>query len=78
MRWLELLGYETFRTAGSHGVCDVIAVNHIGCIFIQVKFNCDPTPTEIEQFKLFATPQYSQKCIYRWDKRKREPRVTIL
>jgi Holliday junction resolvase len=41
MRILEAAGYETARTAGSHGLFDVIAINHLGVRLIQLKRSKD-------------------------------------
>lgn len=37
MKDLEKVGYECLRTAGSHGLFDVIAIGPIGVRFIQIK-----------------------------------------
>lgn len=48
MRILENCGYECIRSAGSHGMFDVIAWNKSGVRFIQIKLDCKPTLAELE------------------------------
>lgn len=78
MRYLEAAGYETFRTAGSHGVFDVGGMSISNLVLVQVKFNCNPTVSEIEQFRLYSAPPGTVKLIHRWKKGAREPLVTTV
>lgn len=77
-RLLEASGYETARTAGSHGPWDVAGFSSGGVVLVQVKFNCKPTLAEIEQFKLYPCPKGTTKLIHQWRKGARAPIVTVL
>lgn len=46
MKLFENTGFYVFRTAGSHGIADVIAVNADEVIFIQCKYGVKPTKDE--------------------------------
>lgn len=78
MRWLEKQGYTCFRTAGSHGECDVIALSPQIIQLVQVKFNCAPTPAEVEQFELLAAPRNTVKVVHVWRKGARHPELHSL
>lgn len=77
-RALEAAGYETARTAGSHGPWDVAGFSAGGVVLVQVKFNCKPTPAEIEQFQMYPVPPGTTKLVHQWRKGARAPIVTIL
>ncbi len=52
---LKKAGYQCLRTAGSHGMWDVIAIGPSNIRLIQVKLNRTPTPAErraIEEFRV--------------------------
>lgn len=78
MRVLAAAGHEVSRTAGSHGPFDVLGISANGLILVQVKFNCRPTPAELEQFKLLPVPPNCQKLIHIWKYRARDPQVIAL
>lgn len=73
MRLLEAAGYQTARTAGSHGLFDIIAWNEVGFIFVQVKSNKDASPAEREALKLAVVPPNASKLIHRWIPRAKFP-----
>lgn len=78
MRWLEKQGFRAYRTAGSHGEFDVVAISSIYLLLVQVKFNCVLTPGEREQFELLPCPPHTIKVIHIWYKGKREPDTEYL
>lgn len=51
MAILEALGYQCLRTAGSHGMWDVVAIGRDDIRLIQVKLNCKPTPDELKAIR---------------------------
>lgn len=69
-RWtvnaLELVGYEARRTAASHGLFDVVAVNQDAVRLIQVCRGRDKYPCELETFELLAVPPNVSKEVWRW------------
>lgn len=73
MRWLEKQGYTTFRSAGSHGLWDVIAYNEYNYLLVQVKYECEPTPAEVEQMILEPAPGNTAKVVHIWKKNARGP-----
>ena len=75
MRLLETAGYETVRTAGSHGPWDVAGFAAENIILVQVKFNCLPTPTDIETFRAYPVPRSVMKIFHIWEKGKGVPKV---
>lgn len=78
-RVLEAAGYETVRTAGSHGVADVIAWNGIAVRFIQVKRGVGRmSPAEREAFLAVPVPACATREYWRWPARSREPIIEVL
>jgi hypothetical protein len=75
MRLLEAVGYECFRTAGSHSPFDVIAISKQGIILAQVKTNGWPSPADMETMRDFPAPDNVTKLAYRWNKGVRLPLV---
>lgn len=77
MQYLEALGYYCIRSAGSHGLFDVIALPARGgpVLAIQVKSNSWPRPLEREQIAELETGPVVQKELWRWDDYAKEPRV---
>lgn len=65
---LEKAGYTAFRTAGSHGVFDVIAINPLGTRFIQVKREKKPASydNDIEAVQGVALPPHSTAELWVW------------
>jgi len=61
---LREAGYTATRSAGSHGIYDVIAWNEHEVKFIQVKFNCYPTKSEIELFLGDKIPNNTTKEVW--------------
>jgi len=53
MQDLEGAGYQCLRTAGSHGMWDVIAIGPHDIRLIQVKLNCKPSPAELQAIRAF-------------------------
>lgn len=75
IRYLERLGYRCTRAAASLGDWDVIAVGPNDVRLCQVKTNCFPGPAERESLEMFPAPANAIKECWRWDDRKREPRI---
>lgn len=75
MNLLEAAGYTPHRTAGSHGVWDVIGVGEQTILLIQVKYNCRPTATEWEAMRLYLAPSNALKLVHVYTRGKREPLV---
>jgi len=76
MRLLEAAGYQAFRTAGSHGIVDVIAVNKLGVRAIQCKAGvANVTPAEREALRLMPRPSNCTAEVWRWKDRAREPLI---
>ena len=48
-KYFEKLGYTVFRTAGSHGIADVIAVKDDDTLLIQCKYGSMPTKAEMHK-----------------------------
>jgi len=46
-KYFEKLGWLVFRTAGSHGLADIIAVKESDTLLIQCKYGSMPTKAEI-------------------------------
>ncbi len=78
MRLLEAAGYETLRSAGSHGPWDVVGFNSVGIVVVQVKNSRLPSPEELEHLRSFAVPQNCRKLIHIWRPRKALPDVKEL
>jgi len=78
MRELEGLGYICFRTAGSHGICDVIAFlwqdgTELPPIrMVQVKCGDSPYKKELEGFRKLKLPSNVQKEIWVFKNRQKE------
>jgi Holliday junction resolvase len=62
------VGYETCRAAGSKGCFDVIAWNHLGTRFIQVKRekNASDYSVDIERIKETPLPPHSTGELWVW------------
>jgi len=70
---LEKEGYVVFRTAGSHGVADIIAINSKVVRLIQVKrTKSDRMPViNINEFLKLEVPDFCTKEVWIWfDKRR--------
>ena len=77
MRKLEKEGYTCSRMAGSHGVYDIIAWNHIQCRFIQVKKQNKPNANidslygdDVTKIKGERVPPNSSKELWVYTARK--------
>ena len=73
-------GYHAQRTAGSHGLFDVIAVGHGRVRLINIKKGYWPSPAERAEFyglncEYPATAEVQSLEIWRWDKRVKEPQI---
>jgi len=53
---LERAGYDVVRSRGSKGPVDIIACNKTHIRLIQVKYNCEASPAEIEALCYFKGP----------------------
>lgn len=61
---LEAVGYNCFRSAGSHGPFDVIGISKRGIILVQVKTNGQPSPADMETMRDFPAPSNATKLVY--------------
>lgn len=81
IRWLESQGYRCVRSAGSHGVWDVIALGADGVLLVQVKSNRWPSAKELALLHEFPVPTWwpegvsIRKVVHRWRDRQRVPDV---
>ena len=57
-------GYAVLRTAGSHGMYDVVAWNPTEVRFIQVKLNCKPTERELAALEAAHVPHGCSKELW--------------
>jgi len=79
MRCLEQSGYETYRTAGSHGTFDVIARAKGDVRFIQVKSgNASLTPIDREQLQQAAKDGQGVYAVECWTWRPRARHAEIV
>lgn len=78
MRLLEGLGYSCYRTAGSHGEWDVIAIGPNDVKLVQSKANRRPGSVEIEGLRLFRCPANMSREVWIWKDRKKFPVVEVL
>ena len=81
MRVLEAAGYTTLRTAGSHGVADVVALGSTGAVrLISVKSGT-ARPTAVEREALEELQSQSNHWsveIWRWLPRQKEPLISYV
>lgn len=75
MAVLEAAGYQTLRSAGSHGPFDVIGISRTDILLVQVKCNRWPNPAELEGIREYPCPANTRKIIHRWDDYATQPRV---
>jgi hypothetical protein len=78
IKLLKSAGYDANRTAGSHGMYDVIAVNKTSVRLIQAKINEPITPADRETFQDFLVPKNVSKEIWFRKDRQREWQIEIL
>jgi Holliday junction resolvase len=80
IRMLEQTGYSAGRSAGSHGLFDVWAVNAQHIRVIQVKCgSASMSPAEREQFRELPAPANVSKEIWAFSgKRGQPPRIAML
>lgn len=80
MEYLKEDGFNSARTAGSHGIFDIIAWDEIGVRFIQVKIDCQPTSKEIKKMKATPFPMSRNitKEVWVWTTRESEPEVSVI
>ena len=80
IKLLEASGYLCTRSAGSRGIFDLIAVNHYGIRFIQVKTNGWPGTVEREDMataKINMPPNATVEC-WRWNDYARNPLIKTI
>ena len=78
-RILERAGYETVRSAGSKGACDIIAWNRQNIRLIQVKFgSARLSPQERETLSQLLRPPNATIEYWHFQKYKSTPRIEIL
>ena len=64
MHQLRADGYAVLRTAGSHGMYDVIAWNPDTVRFIQIKRDCKPTKGELAALEAAHVPDGCTKELW--------------
>jgi hypothetical protein len=67
MRLLRASGFECQRSAGSHGVWDVIGWNDVSVVFVQCKSEM-PSLVEREQMERCPCPPNGVKLLHIWRK----------
>ena len=79
MAVLEKAGYYPRRTAGSHGVYDVVAISPTSVRIINVKTGgAKASPLERESLRQMKVPSKVSKELWRWPDRSREPLIEVL
>lgn len=68
-------GYEVSRSAGSHGVWDVVAVGFGITRLIQVKSNCKISNEDLSQFKKLSCGQGTIKEVWTYEKGNKTPMI---
>ena len=63
---LEKEGYSVIRSAGSHGIFDLVAWKSDKILFIQVKYLCKATKADIEKLNQIIIPINGRKIL--WEK----------
>lgn len=66
---LEQSGYTVFRTAGSHGAADLIAIDQHTIILVQVKSG--PRINDTTALKALPAPPSVKKVVHHWTKQGR-------
>ena len=61
---LEMLGYQVMRSAGSHGIWDIVACHPTHVRLIQVKVEGAMTPAEHESIELYIEPPFCSKEVW--------------
>lgn len=74
-RILEAAGYYVVRSAGSHGIFDLIGIGTTDLVLCQVKTTCWPSLLELEQIREFQAPENARKLVHRWRDRMSMPDV---
>jgi predicted RNA binding protein YcfA (HicA-like mRNA interferase family) len=64
IRQLRDDGYAVLRTAGSHGMYDVVAWNRHEVLFIQIKRDCKPTRGELAALEAAHVPAGCSKELW--------------
>jgi predicted RNA binding protein YcfA (HicA-like mRNA interferase family) len=75
--WLRKLGFVVLRTAGSHGLADLVALGKGGVVLVQVKYGRRPGQKEINRFRRAALDvcEHVRLDLHHWRKRAREPEL---
>lgn len=68
-RWLEDMGYEVMRSAGSKGLWDLCGICRTGIVLVQCKTGRWPTPAERVELEDFQAPDNARKLIVRFNYR---------
>lgn len=74
--WLKKQGYVAQRSAGSHGLWDVLAYDAKGWIVVQSKQDCEPGKAELVALANEVVPANTVKLLLHWVRGKGEPMVT--
>lgn len=75
MKMLERVGYNCSRSAGSHGFYDIKCHNSKEHRLIQIKYNCDITPAELDQIELDKVPENTTKEVWLFKKGNTVPKI---
>ena len=71
----EAKGFVVYRSAGSKGAADLIALKDGKIVLIQVKVNNKPTRSEVAKLKKEAKKCKATALIVLWNSKKREMEV---
>lgn len=81
-RWLEARGFFVVESRGSHGACDLVAIDHTSVRIVQVKSGRKPTTAETLMIvrELYKTPcpANGTREIHYWADYAREPVVEVV
>ncbi len=75
VKLLEAAGYTCIRSAGSHGVWDVVGFSPTSMILVQVKYETKPSPAEMEGMRACQVPSNAVKLVHLYKKGTHAPTV---
>jgi Holliday junction resolvase len=74
---LEAAGYDVFRSRGSLGIVDLVAVNSSSVRFIEVKTNRVRRETKEQMREWKNVPKYASKEIWKFVDGQKEPVIEV-
>ena len=74
----EERGCYVIRSAGSHGLFDLVAVDETGVEFIQCKYGCDIKESELQQLHVFAKEHPNISVVYAHGSPRQKTRYTVI